>query len=337
MTDTAPTADPPSEPEDNATDPNVTDPTAREQNVRDHDVRDQNVMDHELRDHNSLDGSIGRLLVVGTPIGNLSDLSPRAAEVLGSSDAVICEDSRRTGKLLAHIGPRGARTERPDLVVANEHTEVPRIGEVLDRLGQGQRLALVSDAGMPTISDPGHHLITAAIEHGFPVEVVPGPTAVSSALAISGLPVDRFVFEGFLPRKGRERTERLAELGNETRTMVLYEAPHRLRRTLADLASVCGADRPVSVARELTKLYEEVLRSSLADAALHFDRVEPRGEFVIVLGGRPGESAVPTDAEITAALRQSVDRGLSKRDAVVEVTKATGQPKRRVYELSTAL
>lgn len=287
--------------------------------------------------HTAETDRVGRLSVVGTPIGNLSDLSPRAAEVLGSSDAVICEDSRRTGKLLAHIGPQGGRTERPDLLVANEHTEVPRVGEVLDRLGRGQHLALVSDAGMPTISDPGHHLISAAIEHGFPVEVVPGPTAVSAALAVSGLPVDRFVFEGFLPRKGRERAARLSEVGAETRTMVLYEAPHRLRRTLGDLASVCGGDRPVAVARELTKLYEEVLRSSLADAALHFDRVEPRGEFVIVLGGRPVESTIATDEQITAALQRSIDRGLSKRDAVAEVTKATGQPKRRVYDLSTVL
>ena len=279
----------------------------------------------------------GTLYIVGTPIGNLSDLSPRAAEILGGVDAVICEDSRRTGKLLAHIGPRGSRTERPDLLVANEHTEVPRLAEITDRLASGQRMALVSDAGMPTISDPGRHVIAAAIAGGYGIEVVPGPTAVSSALAVSGMDVDRFVFEGFLPRKGRERSERLDVIGQESRTIVLYEAPHRLTRTLADLASVCGADRPVAVARELTKLYEEVIRTTLADASTHFHTNEPRGEFVIVLGGRSGSRSTPTDDELLDALRASVESGLTKRDAVAEITKRTGEPKRRVYDLATTL
>ncbi len=284
------------------------------------------------------DGSrLGTLYIVGTPIGNLSDLSARAAEVLGGVDAVICEDSRRTGKLLAHIGPRGNRTERPDLLVANEHTEVPRLAEITDRLAAGQRMALVSDAGMPTISDPGRHVIATAIAGGYGIEVVPGPTAVSSALAVSGMDVDRFVFEGFLPRKGRDRTERLAALGQEARTMVLYEAPHRLLRTLADLAAICGADRSVAVARELTKLYEEVVRSTLADAATHFQANEPRGEFVIVLAGRDDARSTPSDDELLDALRVSIESGLTKRDAVAEITKRTGEPKRRVYDLSTTL
>lgn len=285
-----------------------------------------------------------KLYVVGTPIGNLSDLSPRGAEVLRSVDAVICEDSRRTGRLLAHIGQAGnsggqvgGAARRPDLLVANEHTEVPRIAEIVDRFDRGQRLALVSDAGMPTISDPGRHVIAAAIDRGVALEVVPGPTAVSSALAMSGLAVDRFVFEGFLPRKGRDRTQRLAELGRESRTMVVYEAPHRLLRTLGDLAAVCGGDRPVAVARELTKLYEEVVRSTLAEAGQHFERNEPRGEFVIVVDGRDEQRSTPTDDQLIQALQRSIDTGLSKRDAVVEVTKETGEPKRRVYELSTNL
>jgi 16S rRNA (cytidine1402-2'-O)-methyltransferase len=180
-------------------------------------------------------------------------------------------------------------------------------------------------------------VIAAAIGRGVALEVVPGPTAVSSALALSGLAVDRFVFEGFLPRKGRERSERLAQLGTEPRTTVLYEAPHRLRRTLADLASVCGGDRPVAVAREMTKLYEEVVRCSLAEAGEHFDRVEPRGEFVIVVGGRPIDRSIPSDDDLLVALRRSVQSGLSKRDAVAEVTRETGEPKRRIYELSTGL
>ena len=279
----------------------------------------------------------GRLYVVGTPIGNLSDLTPRAAEVLGSVDAVICEDTRRTGKLLAHVGQRGDRTERAQMLVANEHTEVPRIQEVLDRLDRGQQLALVSDAGMPTISDPGEHIVRAATEHGFAVEVVPGPTAVSAALALSALSTGRFVFEGFQPRKGRERTDRLAELASETRTMVLYEAPHRIQRTLADLASVCGGDRLVSVARELTKLHEEVIRTTLAEAYLHFDTTEPRGEFVLVVAGRSTERTVPTDAELLDLLRRQLDVGMTKRDAVGEVVAETGEPKRRVYDLATSL
>lgn len=289
-----------------------------------------------------------RLFIVGTPIGNLADLSPRAASVLASVDAVICEDTRRTGRLLAHIAELTASTEvdgsagglrrpRPDLLVANEHTEVPRIQEILDRLDRGQQLALVSDAGMPTISDPGRHLIAAAIANDVALEVVPGPTAVSSAVALSGLAVDRFVFEGFLPRKGRERTERLTDIGRESRPVVIYEAPHRLRRTLGDLAGVCGGDRAVAVAREMTKLYEEVIRGSLKEAAQHFDATEPRGEFVIVVDGRSPDRQTSTDDELVSALRRSIDTGLSRRDAVVEVTRETGEPKRRVYELSTNL
>ncbi|MCL4136560.1 UNVERIFIED_CONTAM: hypothetical protein GTU68_015393 [Idotea baltica] len=198
-------------------------------------------------------------------------------------------------------------------------------------------MALVTDAGMPTISDPGRHVVAAVVERGLAIEVVPGPTAVSAALALSGLPVDRFVFEGFLPRKGRERTERLADIGRETRAIVLYEAPHRLRKTLTDLAATCGAERQVAVAREMTKLYEEVVRTTLVGAATHFDEHEPRGEFVIVLAGAANERAVPSDDELLVSLRRSIDTGLSKRDAVTEVVRETGEPKRRVYELSNGI
>ena len=277
----------------------------------------------------------GRLSVVGTPIGNLGDLTGRAADVLASVDAVICEDTRRTGKLLAHLGARS--DGRPALLVANEHTEVPRLGEILDRLAQGQHLALVTDAGMPTISDPGRHVVAAAADHGHAIEIVPGPTAVSSALALSGLPAARYVFEGFLPRKGRDRTDRLAEIGAEERAVVVYESPNRVRATLSDLASVCGGDRRVAVARELTKLHEEVVRATLAEAAEHFERIEPRGEFVLVVEGRPARSGPMADDEVIAALRRSLDGGLSKRDAVAEVAKRTGEPRRRIYELSIAL
>lgn len=273
--------------------------------------------------------------IVGTPIGNLGDLTTRAVAVLGSVDAVICEDSRRTGRLLAHIGARS--DGRPALIVANEHTEVPRLGEILDRLAAGEHLALVTDAGMPTISDPGRHVVAAAAEHGHPIEVVPGPTAVSSALALSGLAAGRHVFEGFLPRKGRERTARLAEVAAEPRAVVIYESPNRVVATLADLAAVCGGDRRVAVARELTKLHEEVVRATLAEAMAHFEANDPRGEFVLVIDGRPADDGPVDDDALLDALRHSIGQGLSKRDAVAEVATATGQPRRRVYELSIAL
>ena len=271
----------------------------------------------------------GLLYVVGTPIGNLSDLTMRAAEVLASVDAVIC------GRLVSHLG---AGTDgRPALVVANEHTEVPRVGEVLARLARGERLALVTDAGMPTVSDPGRHIVAAATEHGHRVEVVPGPTAVSAALSLSGLATDRYVFEGFLPRKGRIRGARLQGIGAEERAIVIYEAPPRVRATLADLASVCGGDRRVAVARELTKLHEEVLRTTLADAAVHFERVEPRGEFVFVVEGRSPEEGPLADDDLIDRLRRCVASGSTKRDAVAEVARETGEPRRRVYDLSIRL
>jgi 16S rRNA (cytidine1402-2'-O)-methyltransferase len=274
----------------------------------------------------------GALVVVGTPIGNLGDLSARGAEALRSADAIACEDTRRTGRLLAHLG-----ITPPVLMVANQHTETARTSEILDRLATGQRVALVSDAGMPVVSDPGRRVVAAAALAGHRVEVVPGPVAATSALAVSGLRGDRFVFEGFLPRKGAERAGRLAGIAAEPRTVVLYEAPHRLRRTLGDLVERCGADRPAVVARELTKLHEEVVRGSLAEVADHFERFEPRGELVIMVAGAPLVGEPVDDEVLVAALRAGLDRGLSKRDAVADVVRATGEAKRRVYDLAIGL
>jgi len=283
--------------------------------------------------------------VVGTPIGNLGDLSFRAAATLAAVDAVVCEDTRRTGGLLAHVRTNLASTfapdsgsevqgRRPDLLVANEHTEYSRIPEVLDRLDRGEALALVTDAGMPTVSDPGASVIAAVIEAGHRVVVVPGPTAVSSALALAGLPTERFVFEGFLPRKGADRRDRLTALADEPRTVVVYEAPHRLLRTLRDLAAACGQDRRVSVARELTKLYEEVDRTTLAEAARRFAAEQPRGEFVLVLDGAPAPSGVVSETELTEMIDRHLAAGHTTRDAVSAVVAATGQPKRRIYDLA---
>lgn len=273
----------------------------------------------------------GALVLVATPIGNLGDLSPRAVEALAEADAVACEDTRRTGRLLQHAGVR-ART----LLVVNDHTEVSRTEEVLDRLARGERVAVVSDAGTPGISDPGERLVRAALDAGHAVEVVPGPSAAVAALVTSGLPAGRFVFEGFLPRRGSARRGRLGALSTERRTIVLYEAPHRLAETLGDLAAAFGPERGVVVARELTKLHEERWRGTLAGAAAWAEAHPPRGEVSLVVAGAP-EPAPPDDAQVVAALRERLDAGASTRDAVAEVAADLGVAKRRAYDLANAL
>jgi 16S rRNA (cytidine1402-2'-O)-methyltransferase len=273
----------------------------------------------------------GVLILVATPIGNLGDLAPRAVEALASADAICCEDTRRTGRLLQHAG-----VTAPKLIVANEHTEAAAAAAVRHRLDRGERIAVVTDAGMPGISDPGERLVVAAVAGGHRVEAVPGPSAVVVALAMSGLPSARWVFEGFLPRKGKERTERLAELATERRTAVLYEAPHRLARTLADLVVACGGDRPVAVARELTKLHEEVWRGSLDGALAWAGERAPRGELVIVLGGA-APMVEADDAAIEAALRAELARGSSTRDAAAAVAGDLAVARRRAYALAVEL
>lgn len=271
----------------------------------------------------------GALVLVATPIGNLSDLSPRAVEELRGADAICCEDSRRTGRLLAHAGVE----RRAPLLVVNDHTETSRIGDVLARLSRGERVAVVTDAGTPGISDPGERLVRAAVAQGHTIEVVPGPSAAIAALVASGLPAGRFVFEGFLPRKGGGRTARLSELAGERRTIVLYEAPHRLARTLADLAETFGGDRRVALARELTKLHEEVWRGSLADAVRWSDENEPRGEFVVVVDGAAPAGPV-SDDDVRDAVHAALRRGLTARDAAAEVANALGVPKRQAYAMA---
>jgi len=271
------------------------------------------------------------LVLVGTPIGNLGDLSPRAVDALSAADAICCEDTRRTGRLLEHAG-----VARRPLVVVNDHTEARAIAGVLARLDRDERVAVVTDAGMPGISDPGERLVRAAIDAGHRVEVVPGPSAATTALVASGLPTGRFAFEGFLPRKGSGRTSRLAELATERRTVVLYEAPHRLARTLADLAASCGADRLVSVGRELTKLHEEHWRGTLADATTWAAESAPKGELVLVVDGAPPPATVDAE-QIAAALSEELQDGASARDAAARVSLALGVPKRRAYELALEL
>ena len=271
------------------------------------------------------------LVLIGTPIGNLGDLSPRAVDELASASVICCEDTRRTGKLLAHAG-----VERPDLMVVNDHNESSRRAEVVRRIEQGERVAVVTDAGMPGISDPGERLVSAVVRAGLTVEVVPGPSAGVAALVGSGLPTGRYVFEGFLPRKAGARAERLAELVDERRTLVFYEAPHRVDKTLADLADAFGPDRRVVVARELTKLYEEFWRGSLAEAVAWATETPPRGEIAIVLDGAPAPAA-PTDDDVSAELKRLLDAGTSTRDAAADVASRLGLAKKRVYNLALEL
>lgn len=271
------------------------------------------------------------LILVGTPIGNLGDLPPRAVEALTAADAICCEDTRRTGRLLQHAG-----VPRTPLVVVNDHTEEAAVDGVLARLAAGERVAVVSDAGMPGLSDPGERLVRAAVAAGYVVEVVPGPSAAITALVASGLPAGRFAFEGFLPRKGSGRSQRLAEVADERRTVVLYEAPHRLARTLADLAAVCGPDRRVALGRELTKLHEEVWRGSLDEAVAWATSHEPRGELVVVLEGAPAPPPA-SGADVEHAVQARLDAGDTARDAAAAVAARLGVPKRSAYEIAVRL
>jgi len=273
----------------------------------------------------------GRLVLVSTPIGNLGDMTPRAVETLRACALICCEDTRHSGKLLSHAGISGVR-----LAVANEHTEVARTEEVLNLLAAGSDVAVITDAGTPGISDPGARLVRAAIDAGHVVSAVPGPAALVMALVVSGFDSTRFVFEGFLPRSGRERTERIAEVAAERRTIVLYEAPHRVERTVTDLAAACGASRRVALARELTKLHEEIWRGTLAEAAVHLTERAPRGEYVVVVEGAPAAVEADDDAVLTA-LRMALAGGADRRTAIATVMASTGAAKRRVYDLALTL
>lgn len=271
------------------------------------------------------------LWLVATPIGNLDDLSPRAISVLRAAKVICCEDTRHSGTLLKRIG---ATPER--LIVTNDHTEHDAIADVLALLAEHAVVALISDAGTPAISDPGQRIVSAATQAGYPVYATPGPVAFVVAAAISGLPTERIAFDGFLPRSGAERRERLTEVARERRTLVLYEAPHRLLKTLTDLRDACGPERTIVLARELTKLHEDVWRGSLDDAVTHANSVEPRGEYALVLAPFVSDTVDVSDDDILRELQQRTSRGLSNRDAIDEVTVALGVPRKRVYALATS-
>lgn len=269
------------------------------------------------------------LWLVATPIGNLDDLSPRSAAVLRAASVICCEDTRHSGTLLKRIG---ATPER--LIVANDHTEHDAINDIIDILRTGAVVAFISDAGTPAISDPGERIVRAVIDAGLQVHATPGPAAFVMAAALSGLPTTRIAFDGFLPRSGAERRERLTEVARERRTTVLYEAPHRLERTVTDLVEACGGERRIVLARELTKLHEEFWRGSLTDALIHVRTVEPRGEYALVLEPAASETSEITDVDIQHEISTRLANGLSKRDAIDEVTTALGVARNRVYSLA---
>ncbi|HEY7930761.1 MAG TPA: 16S rRNA (cytidine(1402)-2'-O)-methyltransferase [Acidimicrobiales bacterium] len=270
----------------------------------------------------------GQLVVVATPIGNLGDLSPRALEVLTNADVVYCEDTRRSRTLFSAHG----LSPKSPLQSLHEHNEAERCAQVVERVRAGQLVALVSDAGTPGISDPGERVVAAVARAGLVVTSAPGPSAVVAALSISGLASERFVMEGFLPRKGSERQRRVESWDHESRTVVFYESPQRLGATLGELA-VRWPDRDVVVARELTKLHEEIARGTLVELAARFVEREPQGEIVVVLAGVVVERVV-NDDEIQRALARAFDEGSSTRDAVDEVAAALGVARRHVYQLA---
>ena len=272
----------------------------------------------------------GALYVVGTPIGNLGDLSPRAVETLSQADFIAAEDTRVTLRLLNHFG-----IKKP-LLSYFEHNKQEHGPLILSRLREGQTCALVSDAGMPAISDPGETLVAACAREGVPVYVVPGPTAAVSALALSGLPTGRFTFEGFLSVNKRHRKAHLEGLRGEERTMIFYEAPHKLRKTLSDLEKLLGKERRIALCRELTKVHEEVWRTTLGEAAAHYRETEPRGEFVLVVAGAeeaPAPEAAYTLEEAAQLAASLAAGGLSASEAAKEAAQTTGFKKGERYRL----
>jgi 16S rRNA (cytidine1402-2'-O)-methyltransferase len=274
----------------------------------------------------------GRVVLVATPIGNLGDLSPRAVQALDEADVLCCEDTRRTRALLSAAGITG----RGRLVSLHEHNEDARTADVLAWVADGRTVVVVTDAGTPGVSDPGGRLVAAAARQGLDVSVVPGPSAVLAALVVSGLATDRWCVEGFLPRKGPDRRRRIAALAVEGRTAVLLEAPGRLAATLAELAEVLGEDRPAAVARELTKMHEEVWRGGLGPLATRAAEAPVRGEVVVVVGGAL-PPAPPTDDEVAAAVTRRLEAGDSARQAADAVAAALGVARRRAYQLAIDL
>jgi 16S rRNA (cytidine1402-2'-O)-methyltransferase len=272
----------------------------------------------------------GLLVLCAAPIGNVADAPARLAEMLATADVVAAEDTRRLHRLTAHLGIKPSR-----VVSFFEGNETARASELLAELEQGATVALITDAGMPSVSDPGYRLVRAAAAAGVRVTVVPGPSAVTAAIAVSGLPVDRWCMEGFLPRKSGERTARLRSLSGETRTMVFFEAPHRLAACLADMAGTFGASRPAVVCRELTKTYEEVRRGALSELA-EWASDGVRGEITVVVGGAPAVAYDAAPEQLAALVAGREAAGQPRKEALAEVAGDLGIPKRQVFDAVVA-
>ena len=274
----------------------------------------------------------GMLYLVPTPIGNLGDISIRCRETLEAADFIAAEDTRVSIKLLNHLGIKKS------LVSYFEHNKAQKGNMIVERILAGETCALVSDAGSPAISDPGEDLVKQCAEAGITVCAIPGPCAVITALSISGQSTGRFCFEGFLSTAKKSRREHLDSLRDEKRTMIFYEAPHKLLATLESMAEVFGGERPISLCRELTKLHEEVVRTTLSQAIQKYTETPPKGEFVLVVAGAPEkESEAITEDVILARLQELIDSGLSKKDAIKQTAAELSLPKNEVYDLSLKL
>ncbi|GBF79205.1 16S rRNA (cytidine(1402)-2'-O)-methyltransferase [Aphanothece sacrum] len=275
----------------------------------------------------------GTLYLVGTPIGNLEDMTLRAIRILQSVDLIAAEDTRHTGKLLHHF-----QITTPQISY-HHHNRLTRQTELLEKLQRGQTIALVTDAGMPGICDPGYDLTRACIEVNIPVIPIPGATAAITALSASGLPSDRFVFEGFLPTKDKLRRDRLSSLQKESRTLIFYEAPHRLLSTLTDLAEVFGKDRSITVARELTKLYEQLWRGTLEEGIDYYqDTQNIKGEITLVVRGcQESLSLQLTESQLKEELLQLLKQGMTRSQASRQLAQLTARPRREIYELSLSM
>lgn len=269
----------------------------------------------------------GTLYLVPTPIGNLGDVSRRCAETLAAADFIAAEDTRVSLKLLNHL-----EIKKP-LVSYHEHNKKESGPRILERLLAGESCALVTDAGCPAISDPGEDLVRLCAGAGVPVCALPGPCAAITALSVSALPTGRFAFEGFLPAQKKERRARLERLKTEERTLIFYEAPHRLRETLAELLEAFGPERPLSLCRELTKLHEEILRLTLGEAVRYYESNEPRGEYVLVLGGAEEQAEAVSPARAAALAKALIAGGMRTKDAVKQIAEETGVPKNTLYAL----
>lgn len=267
----------------------------------------------------------GKLSVVGTPIGNFSDFSPRGEETLRNADYIACEDTRVTAKLL------GRFDIKKQLLSYYKPKELEKSEKIIALLLDGKNVALVSDAGMPCVSDPGYILVKKCYELDIPVEVIPGANAAVCAVALSGLEAARFTFEGFLPVEKKERFERLNEVKNLPHALVFYEAPHKLKTTLGDMAEVFGEDRNAALCRELTKIHEETLRGTLGELLAHYEENEPRGEYVIVIEGKPLEKQTFSVEEAAVVAKKLIAEGAKTSDACKEAAKITGVSKREIY------